>query len=131
MAYLLDTTFMVDSILGRKALAHKIIDHIEQNRLSISIITLAELYEGAFHRSHPQAVIDVIESRIRRYAVLPVTEEVCLRFAEVRADLRRRGHPHPEFDLLIAATALAHDLTLVTHNTKDFANIPELRLADL
>ncbi len=42
----------------------------------------------------------------------------------------RKGHIVPQFDLLIASVALAHDLTLVTHNTADFARIPDLRIED-
>ena len=48
----------------------------------------------------------------------------------VRADLLDRGIVVGELDLLIAATALVHNLTLVTHNTTDYRNIPNLRLAD-
>lgn len=40
------------------------------------------------------------------------------------------GKPAPGMDLLIAATALVHNLTLVTHNVPDFANIPDLRVVD-
>ncbi|QDU91726.1 PIN domain protein [Pirellulimonas nuda] len=54
--------------------------------------------------------------------------------AEVFGDLRARqfdaGRLTPLTDLWIASTAIAHDLTLVTHNTKDFEGIPGLSLAD-
>ena len=45
-------------------------------------------------------------------------------------ELRRQGIVIPALDLLIAAVALLYDLTLVTNNTKDFQNIPGLRLED-
>lgn len=50
------------------------------------------------------------------------------RFAGIRGDLRRRGQLIPDLDLLIAATALHHDLTLLTRNVRHFDRIPELRL---
>jgi predicted nucleic acid-binding protein len=51
-----------------------------------------------------------------------------LRFAEVRSFLRRRGQLIPDFDLLIAATALHHDLTLLTFNRRHFLRVPDLKL---
>ncbi|MER3559173.1 MAG: hypothetical protein C4336_06790 [Armatimonadota bacterium] len=50
------------------------------------------------------------------------------RFAEIRAHLRRRGELIPDFDLLIGATALVHDLTVLTFNLRHFQRIPELKL---
>jgi predicted nucleic acid-binding protein len=50
------------------------------------------------------------------------------RFAYLRAELRRRGQLFPDLDLLIAATALQHDLTLLTRNVRHFNRIPDLRL---
>jgi tRNA(fMet)-specific endonuclease VapC len=50
------------------------------------------------------------------------------RFAEVRSFLRRRGQLIPDFHLLIGATALHHDLTLLTFNRRDFQRIPDLKL---
>jgi tRNA(fMet)-specific endonuclease VapC len=62
--------------------------------------------------------------------LLPVGHEVARKFGQIRAALLDQGRPTPTFDLLIACTALVHDLTLVTHNTQDFAQIPGLRLED-
>jgi tRNA(fMet)-specific endonuclease VapC len=52
------------------------------------------------------------------------------RFGKVRGTLLRQGISVPTADLMIAAVALVHDLTLVTNNTADFQNIPGLRLDD-
>jgi tRNA(fMet)-specific endonuclease VapC len=62
------------------------------------------------------------------YRVLNLTDPIMERFAEVRSFLRRRGQLIPDFDLLIGATALHHDLTLLTFNRGDFQRIPELKL---
>jgi len=45
-------------------------------------------------------------------------------------ELRRRGIEVPTVDLMIASVALVYDLTMVTHNTADYENIPGLRLDD-
>ena len=62
--------------------------------------------------------------------VLDVTEDVSRRFGEVRAALLDQGRPTPALDLLIAATALHHGLTVITHNLQDFAHIPGIVVDD-
>jgi tRNA(fMet)-specific endonuclease VapC len=52
------------------------------------------------------------------------------RFAELRAELFDRGRVIGEMDLLNAAIALVHNLTIVTHNTRDYADVPDLSLID-
>ena len=59
-----------------------------------------------------------------------MTDPVARKFGEVRAGLLDAGQSVPELDLLIASTALVHNLTVVTHNTQDYANIPGLNLED-
>ena len=49
-------------------------------------------------------------------------------FADVRRKLRMSGNMAPDLDVLIAATALAHGLTLVTGNLRHFARVPGLRI---
>ena len=62
--------------------------------------------------------------------ILDVASEVAKRFGEIRAALMDQGLPTPDLDLLHAATALHHGLTVVTHNVADFANIPGLSVVD-
>jgi toxin FitB len=61
------------------------------------------------------------ENVIQRFGdrVLPLGAEVCLRWGEMQAQLDKRGEPMPAIDGLIAATALQHQLTVVTRNTRD------------
>jgi tRNA(fMet)-specific endonuclease VapC len=62
--------------------------------------------------------------------VLPITDEVVVTAADLYADLRRRGEPTGDADLLVAATALLHGLVLVTRNTAHFSPITGLALDD-
>ena len=62
--------------------------------------------------------------------VLEVTAPVAETYGKLQAHLLDVGRPAPAMDMMIAATALVHDLTRVTHHTQDFANVPGLRLAD-
>jgi tRNA(fMet)-specific endonuclease VapC len=62
--------------------------------------------------------------------ILDVSPAVAPKFGELRASLLDAGLPLPEMDLFIASTAIVHNLTLVTHNTRDYATVPGLRLLD-
>jgi predicted nucleic acid-binding protein len=61
---------------------------------------------------------------------LPVDQAVARRFAGMKADQEIRGQPRADFDLLIAATAVTHRLTLATGNLRQFQGIPELKVED-
>lgn len=62
------------------------------------------------------------------YRLLGLSEPIMERFAETRASLRGRGQLIPDFDLLIASTALHHDLTILTLNLRHFQRIPDIKL---
>ena len=62
--------------------------------------------------------------------MLPIGKKVAEVFAELRAGQLDAGRLTPSTDLWIAATAIAHGLTLITHNTRDYKQIPGLSLAD-
>jgi tRNA(fMet)-specific endonuclease VapC len=62
--------------------------------------------------------------------LLDVTYDVARTFGTIRAPLLDRGLRAPAMDLLIAATALVHGQSLATHNTRDYAHVPGLALAD-
>lgn len=61
-------------------------------------------------------------------SLLPLDRAIMRRFARIRGDLRRRGQIIGDPDILIAATAIEHDLILVTRNVRDFQRIPDLKL---
>ena len=64
---------------------------------------------------------------ISNFTVLDVTEEVVDVFGRVRAYLRQKNELVENFDVLIAATCITHDLTVVTYNDKHFSRIPGLK----
>lgn len=99
-------------------------------RLHISTVTLAELFTWAKRaKASPKRLRGVVDLR-NDVRVLPVDEAIAEQFGDIRAPLLDAGLHAPQLDLLLAATALVHGLTLVTHNTKDFAAIPGLALDD-
>jgi predicted nucleic acid-binding protein len=81
--------------------------------------------------SNPADELAVFDHLLEPFTTLPF-DKVCMQhFAYIRSTLRRQGQLIPDLDLLIASTALRHDLTLVTANLKHFARIPDIRLYQL
>eukprot|EP01035_Chromulina_nebulosa_P003007 gene3007-4108_t len=95
---------------------------------SISAITEHELYYGALRQSAPEKYLQRLATL--RFEVLDFDREDARRASEIRARLASLGTPIGPLDALIAGQALARDLTLVTHNTREFERVAELRLED-
>jgi tRNA(fMet)-specific endonuclease VapC len=98
--------------------------------LEVSAITAGELMTWAMRAKTPAARRQGVRDLLQGVAVLDVTLPVAERFGEIRAELIDRGLRVEEMDLFIAATALVHNVTLVTHNTADYANVPGLTVVD-
>jgi tRNA(fMet)-specific endonuclease VapC len=128
--FLLDTDICVDFLRGRSArLAARMNSH-DPVELRVSAVTEAELLHGALNSVHPTDGIAAVSQFTGIFFVIPFDSACARRYAEARVHLEARGTPIGPNDLLIAATALAHDLTLVTHNTKEFSRVLGLRVED-
>jgi predicted nucleic acid-binding protein len=96
-------------------------------RLYISFMTFAELWESACHRGWNCKKLQELRKRLTKdFVLLPFNDKICEYFGEIRCE--RRNRPISVPDALIAATALAYKLPLVTHNKKDFDNISGLEI---
>jgi predicted nucleic acid-binding protein len=90
------------------------------HRIAISVITIEEISYGLAWRSN-QRIQSWFDGFVDRHCdVLPVTEAVARRSGWMRGELRGRGRNRTQADMLIAATAQVHGLTLVTRNARDF-----------
>lgn len=127
MNYLVDADWLIDAMVGR-ALAQETLERLSDQGVAVSIIAVAEVYEGAFNTADPQATLSGMREFLGDFAILPVSDPVVERFAQTRATLRQQGQMIPDMDLLIASTALAADLTLITRNLRHFTRIPGLQL---
>lgn len=85
----------------------------------------------AFARDDPRPMQASID-RLLQYeiSVIDFDHDCAKQFGSLRIERRRHGIEVGTTDLMIASVALLHDLTLVTHNTADFQNIPGLRMED-
>lgn len=127
MSYLLDTDWFIQALNGR-LLAAQTLRRLEGSRIAVSLATVAEVYEGAYRSSNPRAHLVSVRHFLSIYYVYGLDDAIAERFGELRAYLRRRGERIPDFDLLIAATALEYDLTVLTFDRKHYSRVPDLRL---
>ncbi len=121
---MIDSDRTIDYLSGRRDDV-RFLDAL-QGPLYISLITVGEAYEGVYGATDPTRHEAGFEALMRKAPILPLTLEVMRVFAQVRNDLRRVGARIADMDLLIAATALHHNLTLVTRNLRDFGRVPGL-----
>lgn len=129
MRSLVDTDVVIDA-LTRAQNATALLDSLSDDGLAISIVSVGELYDGTNRSADPAAAVGDIHAFLAGYTVLNLSDPIVREFGRLRALLRRQGRLIPDLDLLIAATALVHDLTLVTRNRRHFARVPALRLYD-
>ncbi len=128
MKYLLDTNIVIFFFKGKFEIEEKM-DAVGITNCLISEITLAELKFGAENSGNVEKHRSEVDELIETVQVLPITSALDI-FAKEKARLRKQGLPLDDFDLLIAATAIANGITLVTNNVKHFSRIEGLTIED-
>lgn len=129
MTFLLDSDTCVFWLRGQPAV-EAWLNEVSPEEIGISVITLAELHYGADCSAQRDANHQAIDDFVSGVLVLPVDGSIARVFGAIKAELRRQGNLIEDFDLLLAATALANDLTLVTNNTGHFERVPGLTLSN-
>lgn len=127
MKYLVDSDWIIDGLNGVQT-AVATLGRLAPDGLAVSAVAFAEVVEGALNEPDPTARIADLRTFLKGYQLLPVTDAIALVFADRRATLRRQGTPVADLDLLIAATAIEHNLELLTRNRRHFARVPGLKL---
>ena len=130
MAYLFDTD-AISELLRPRPLPTYLdwLKTIPREDQFTSAVTVGELFKGAYRSSARERHLKNIEERVlAAVTALPFDVSVARVFGKVRAHLEETGNILPDADLQIAATALYHDLELVTGNVRHFQRIPDLRL---
>jgi len=130
MKYLLDTNTCIRYMNGRAlALREKIPNILAQDIIVCSIVR-AELAYGAGKSQTPEATEAKHARFLRPYASLSFDDAASQYYGKIRALLDKKGTPIGNNDALIAAIGLAHNLILVTHNTREFSRIDGLIIED-
>jgi tRNA(fMet)-specific endonuclease VapC len=130
MRYLLDTNaiiFALKDAQGRSALR---IGEVAHQDVAICSVVEAELYHGAAKYGHPTRRKEALDAFLEPFQSLPFDSACVPEYARIRDHLENQGSRIGANDLLIAAIALTHSLTLVTNNMNEFQRVPGLRVED-
>lgn len=128
MLYLIDTDWVIHWLHGVRRVMDRV-DQLRPDGIAISVISLAELYDGVFGGTDPAAKEqELLDFLARGIASVELDAATATLFARERSRLRRAGSPIGDLDLLIAATALRHNLTLLSNNRRHFQRINGLNL---
>ena len=129
--YCLDSNVVIDAI--SKNTSSLLLPHfqsLEPNEICIPSIVVAELEYGAQHSKDYDNNIKIVNAFIAPFKIISFTENEALIYGKIREDLAKNGNLIGPNDLLIAATALANNFVLVTHNTDEFSRVKELKIED-
>ena len=127
MRHLVDTDWVIHYLNGRQDIVARL-EVLKHEGLGLSIISLAELYEGIYYSRDPEGNERGLNDFLQGVTLLGLDEETAKQFGRERGRLRAAGLIIGDFDLLIAATALQYDLTLLTNNRRHFERVEGLRL---
>lgn len=130
MRYLLDTNVCIEVLRGRNGALKERLTQQAFADLTLCAIVWAELQCGARLAQQPEREILRLETAFGRWPRLSFDDSAAGCYGEIRASLQRAGQLIGANDLLIAATAKANDLILVTHNTREFSRVPGLQVED-
>ena len=125
--YLLDTDILIYSLKAHEIVQQNLRHHLH-DPINVSAVTLMELYYGAYKSqkiANNLAKVKAIENSLE---IIPVNREMVEIFGVLKSDLEKAGKPLDDFDLILAATAMSHNLIIVTNNEKHFGRIDGLKM---
>jgi predicted nucleic acid-binding protein len=129
MAFLFDTDAISELLRPRPATAYvKWIMRVAREEQFTSAVVIGELYKGAYRSHDRERHISNIEQRVLpAITVLPYDISMAKVFGSIRAHLEDKGMILPDADIQIAATAIGHNLELITGNLRHFKRISGLK----
>lgn len=130
MKYLLDTNTCIRYLSGRSPAVFQRLDQTPEAEICICSVVKFELRYGALRSTYVEKTLAQQQIFLDRFVSLPFDDAAHIYAAQIRADLAQAGTPIGPNDLLIAAIALANNLILVTHNTREFARVTGLKIED-
>jgi len=128
MSFLLDTDICSAYLKNDPHVVSKVLLHF--GGLNVSVITVGELLTWSRRSKAPLARLQGVRDLLTASNIHDVDFAVAEKFGEVRASLLDQGIVVGEMDLFNASLALVHNLTVVTHNSSDYVNVPGLTLDD-
>ncbi len=130
MTFLLDTNACIVVLNDESSSVALDLADVPRADVALCAIVKAELYYGAYKSERRQENLTVLGSFFALFRTLPFDDEAAEVYGQIRAKLEADGMLIGPNDLIIAATALRHGVTLVTHNTREFRRVEALDLVD-
>lgn len=127
MPFLLDTDTCIYALKQNASVLEQLLSK-SREEIIVSVITEAELRTGAAKSSSPARTLQLIENFLRPLAIAEFTSDDAIAYAQIRAKLERAGTPIGPLDTLIAAQAVARELTLVSNNEREFRRVHGLHV---
>ena len=127
MRYLIDTDWAIEYLRGSVRIRARL-NELREDGIAISIISVAELYEGRYVTRDPEGSEQQIQAFLAGLTLLPLDDETCRVFGRERGRLRAIGMLITDVDLFIAATAVRHGLTALTNNRRHFERVQGLEI---
>lgn len=130
MEFLLDSTWLVEYLRGNT----RFVQAVQERKpagLAMSVVTLAELFSGVARSTDRERAEREVRRIISEVRILGLDEAVARAWGEEDARLTLAGQKIGDLDLFIAATALAHNLTLCSQNRKHFGRVAGLKVVSL
>ena len=128
MKYLIDTNLIIDLLRGDKNLQRKLQEFAKEG-IAISVISLAEIIEGAYLSQIPKENIKKFQDALSSYGifVVDIDTKIAETYGIFQAIQERKGNRLSGFDMLIAASCIYYDLFLISQD-KAFKAVEELKL---
>jgi tRNA(fMet)-specific endonuclease VapC len=130
MIYLLNTNVCIIYLKGKNSHLKQKLENMPLSEIAVCSVVKGELFYGLIRSADPESNLRLQQEFLSQFVSLLFDDQSALVFGEIRAQLAANGTPIGAYDLQIAAIALANNLILVTHNTKEFSRIPQLQLED-
>ena len=129
MRFLIDTNIIIYSLKNAGNGKDNFLKY-KDDEMSLSVISYGELVFGAKKSGSVEKNLKTVEYIKSIFTLVDVTSDVMDVFGEIKAKIQKTGRIIDDMDLLIASTAIAENMILVTHNTKHFEKIPNLQIQD-
>lgn len=128
--YLIDTDWVAHYFKGRPNTVARL-QALRGQGLGISVVTLAELYDGVYGARDPDAKEQILTKFLEWVTIVELDTDVADLFGKERHRLRQAGNLIGDMDLLIGVTAVRHNVTLLTNNRRHFARITGIQIESL
>jgi len=129
MTYLLDTNICIELMNKRDSHAARKLASVSPREIRLCAVVKAELYHGAY-KSGREKNLNLVRAFSTSFESLSFDDLAAETYGRLRTALEKQGKLIGPNDLLIASIALAHSVTLITHNTDEFKRVPDLTLED-